>query len=69
MTSDLRVGSDVAAGRLVRVLPEWSGPAPTLYAMRAGGRIQPPKIRAFLDFLVPRLNLTEIRDENLAASH
>ncbi len=67
MTSDLRVRSDVAAGRLVRVLPEWSGPAPTLYAMRAGGRIQPPKVRAFLDFLVPRMNLNEIR-ENAAAS-
>ena len=51
------------------MLHEWSGPAPTLDAMRAGGRIQPPKVRAFLDFLVPRLNLTEIRDENLAASH
>lgn len=69
MTSHLRVRADVAAGRLVHVLPEWSGPAPTLYAMRAGGRIQPPKVRAFLDFLVPRLNLAEIRDENAAASH
>lgn len=43
MTNDVRVQADVNAGRLVRVLPDWSGPAPTLYAMRAGGRVQPPK--------------------------
>lgn len=60
MTHEVRVKADLAAGRLVRVLPDWSWPSPTLYALRPGGRIQPPKVRAFLDFLVPRLNLSEI---------
>ncbi|WP_157020082.1 LysR family transcriptional regulator [Mesorhizobium xinjiangense] len=60
MTNDVRVKSDVAAGNLVRVLPEWAGPKPTLYAIRPGGRVQPPKVKAFLDFLIPRLDLKRI---------
>ncbi|PDT81759.1 LysR family transcriptional regulator [Sinorhizobium sp. BJ1] len=60
MTNDVRVKSDVAAGRLVRVLPEWAGPEPTLYAIRPGGRVQPPKVKAFLDFLIPRLDRKRI---------
>jgi DNA-binding transcriptional LysR family regulator len=57
LTNEVRVKADVAAGSLVRVLPEWSGPEPSLYALRAGGGVQPPKVKAFIDFLVPRLNL------------
>jgi DNA-binding transcriptional LysR family regulator len=58
MTNHLRVAADVAAGRLVRVLPDWDGPEPALYAVRPGGRVQPPKVKAFLDFLGPRLDFT-----------
>jgi DNA-binding transcriptional LysR family regulator len=58
MTNHSRVAADVAAGRLVRILPDWEGPEPALYAVRPGGRVQPPKVKAFLDFLVPRLDLT-----------
>jgi hypothetical protein len=36
LTNHVRVKSDVAAGRLVRVLPEWAGPEPT--SMRSGRR-------------------------------
>ncbi|GGB13638.1 transcriptional regulator [Brucella endophytica] len=57
LTNHMRVRADVAAGRLVRVLPEWSGPEFTLYALRARNRVQPPKLKAFLDFLAPRLDL------------
>lgn len=63
MTNHVRVKSDVAAGRLVRVLPEWAGPEPTLYAIRPGGRVQPPKVKAFLDFLIPRLDLKIINSK------
>lgn len=55
-----RVAADVQAGRLVRVLPEWEGPAPSLYAIRPGGRVQPPKVKALLDFLIPRIDLRVI---------
>jgi DNA-binding transcriptional LysR family regulator len=58
MTNHLRVAADVAAGRLVRVLDEWHGPTPVLHAVRPSGRVQPPKVRAFLDFLAPRLDFT-----------
>ncbi|GAB1583851.1 LysR substrate-binding domain-containing protein [Phyllobacterium phragmitis] len=57
LTNHMLAAGDVAAGRLVRVLPDWSGPELGLYALRAGGRVQPPKLKAFMDFLVPRLDL------------
>ncbi|KXF75619.1 transcriptional regulator [Paramesorhizobium deserti] len=57
LSNHVLVRADVAAGRLVRVLPEWSGPEFGLYALRAGGRVQPPKLKAFMDFLLPRLDL------------
>jgi DNA-binding transcriptional LysR family regulator len=59
MTNHLRVAGDVAAGRLVRVLPDWDGPEPTLYAVRPSGRMQSPKVKAFLDFLTPRLDFKQ----------
>jgi DNA-binding transcriptional LysR family regulator len=59
MTNHLRVAADVAAGRLVRVLADWDGPEPVLYAVRPGGRVQPPKVKAFLDFLAPRLDFNK----------
>jgi DNA-binding transcriptional LysR family regulator len=59
MTNHLRVAADVAAGRLVRVLNEWDGPEPMLYAVRPGGRMQPPKVTAFLEFLAPRLDFNK----------
>jgi DNA-binding transcriptional LysR family regulator len=57
LINHLRVAADVAAGRLVRVLPEWDGPDLVLYAVRPSGRVQPPKVKAFLDFVGPRLDL------------
>jgi DNA-binding transcriptional LysR family regulator len=57
LTNHVLVKADVEAGKLVRVLPEWSGPEFTLYALRASGPVQPPKLSAFMDFLLPRLDL------------
>ena len=54
----MRVAADVKAGRLIRVLPDWDGPDLSLYAVRPAGRVQPPKVKAFLDFLEPRLDLS-----------
>jgi DNA-binding transcriptional LysR family regulator len=65
LANHVRVKADVEAGRLVRLLPEWSGPEPSLYAVRPGGRVQPPKVKAFLDFLIPRLDLTTIGVEEV----
>lgn len=55
LTNSHLVHTGVASGELVRILPEWSGPSATLYAVRAGGRVQPLKVRAFIDYLTEHL--------------
>lgn len=45
----------VETGDVVRILPEWSGPSAILYAVRAGGRVQPLKVRSFIDYLSENL--------------
>lgn len=51
------VASDLAAGRLVRLLPQWSAPPLALWALWQGHGLS-GKARAFLDFVIPRLALT-----------
>lgn len=55
LTNPHLVHQAVAAGDVVRILPEWSGPSATLYAVRAGGRVQPLKVRSFIDYLSENL--------------
>jgi DNA-binding transcriptional LysR family regulator len=51
---DFIVGADLAAGRLVRILADYS-PAPTsLYAVYPSRRHLSAKVRAFVDFLAER---------------
>jgi DNA-binding transcriptional LysR family regulator len=56
LCSDIMVKAYVEAGYLRRVLPGWIGPEYELNALFPRGRVQSPKIRAFVDFLVERLN-------------
>jgi DNA-binding transcriptional LysR family regulator len=49
---DLVVQGDLAAGRLVRVLPEWNAGTAGLYAVHPAGRVLPARVRAFRDLLV-----------------
>lgn len=42
---------------VVRVLAGWTGPQYDFNAVFPRGRVQSPKVRAFVDFLVERLNL------------
>lgn len=49
------VGDDLAAGRLMRVLPEWRPPALDLYAVFPDRAYVPLKARAFVEFLQARL--------------
>ena len=55
LTNPYLVRAAVEAGEVVRILPEWHGPEATLYAVRAGGRVQPLKVRAFIDYLAEHL--------------
>lgn len=48
------VRSEVAAGRVLPVLPDWSGPTLEVRAIYASKRGLLPRVRLFLDFLVER---------------
>lgn len=52
------VRGELAGGRLVRVAPEWSGPAIDLTALWTHREL-PRKARVFLDYLSPLLTLDE----------
>jgi len=45
----------VRDGRLVVVLPEAESPALPVHIVTPEGRLAVPKVRAFVDFAVPRL--------------
>lgn len=55
LSSDIMVKPFVEQGYLQRVLPDWSGPEYDMNAVFPRGRVQSPKIRAFVDFLAERL--------------
>lgn len=49
------VGDDLAAGRLVQVLPAWSLPPLAIHALTAARGLVPKKVRAFVDFFRARI--------------
>jgi DNA-binding transcriptional LysR family regulator len=54
--ADFHVRDDLAEGRLVAVLPGPSaGDKESVHALSVGARELPRRVRAFLDFAVPRL--------------
>jgi len=48
---DFSVRTDIAAGRLVRVYPDWSTAPMTIHALLPPGRHTAPKVRALIDML------------------
>ncbi len=56
LASDVTVKRYAEQGMLQRVLAGWTGPDMEFNAVFPGGRMQSPKVRAFVDFLVERLN-------------
>jgi DNA-binding transcriptional LysR family regulator len=57
LAGDIMVKRYASGGTLRRVLPEWSGPDFDLNVVFPRGRVQSPKVRAFVDFLVERIAL------------
>ena len=49
--TDFSISEDIAAGRLVRLLPEWTLPSSDIHAVLPVARQYPPKVRTFIDFL------------------
>ena len=47
--------ADIAAGRLIRVLPEWSGPERAMHLLTSPSRLQTLKLRAFVEHVVAAL--------------
>jgi DNA-binding transcriptional LysR family regulator len=56
LANDVMVKPFVEAGHLRRVLPAWNGPEYQLNAVFPRGRVQSPKVRAFIDFLMERFD-------------
>lgn len=57
IAADVMVKSAVEHGLVKRVLAGWSGGEYPLSAVFPRGHVQSPKVRAFVDFLLERLNL------------
>jgi DNA-binding transcriptional LysR family regulator len=56
LAADLMVKPYAQHGQVQRVLAGWTGPAMELNAVFPRGQAKSPKVRAFVDFLVERLN-------------
>ena len=48
------VAQDVAAGRLIPVIPDWKPPKVAVHALTET-KLLPAKVRVFIDFLIARL--------------
>lgn len=48
---DFAIADDLAAGRLIRVLPQWLLPSGGIHAVFPAARYRPAKVRAFVDLL------------------
>ena len=48
---DFIANRDIASGKLVRVLPDWSGGVLGIYALCAGKLYEPLKVRSFMDWI------------------
>lgn len=56
LTGDVMAKPYIESGMVRRVLAGWTGPEVDFNAVFAGGRLVSPKVRAFVDFLVAKLN-------------
>jgi DNA-binding transcriptional LysR family regulator len=54
--TDFVVACDIATGKLIRVLPEWRGPAIEVHAVYPARQNLPPRLALFLDHLSKALN-------------
>jgi DNA-binding transcriptional LysR family regulator len=55
MATDMIMARHVADGLVRPVLPGWLGRCPELHALFPRGHVQPPKLRALIDYIVERL--------------
>ena len=51
---DFAIADDLAARRLIQVLPQWRLPSGGIHAVFPAARFRPAKVRAFVDLLADR---------------
>jgi DNA-binding transcriptional LysR family regulator len=51
---DCKFASDLAAGRLIQVLPQWRLPSGGIHAVSPAARFRPAKVCAFVELLADR---------------
>ena len=51
---DFTVADDLAAGRLIQILPQWRLPSGGIHAVFPAARFRPAKVRAFVELLALR---------------
>jgi len=56
---DFAVAEDVAAGRLIRLLPKWKLPDGGVHAVFPATRYRPQKVQAFIDALTAQVARTQ----------
>lgn len=59
LTSDVMMRGYAEQGQVQRVLAGWRGMDVDIYAVFPRGHVQSPKVRAFIDFLLERLDFDE----------
>lgn len=59
---DYVIADDLATGRLVQVLPQWSLPSGGIHAVFPAARFRPPKVRAFVELLAGTEPLKDRKD-------
>ena len=59
LTSDVMMRGYAEHGQVQRVLAGWRGLDVDIYAVFPRGHVQSPKVRAFIDFLLARLDIDE----------
>jgi DNA-binding transcriptional LysR family regulator len=64
MATDMIMQRHAAEGLVQPILHGWTGRSPELHAVFPKGNVQPPKLRAFIDFLVAHLQ-TKLREISL----
>ena len=69
LSSDITIKGFVEQGLVRHVLAGWTGPEYDCSAVFPKGRVQSPKVRAFVDFLVERLTFDADYVKTLCPSH
>ncbi|KVS44252.1 LysR family transcriptional regulator [Burkholderia ubonensis] len=61
LLTDFSIADDVAAGRLVRLLPGWRSPPAGIHAIFPSTRLPSPKVRAFIEAMREKIGAAPVR--------